>query len=124
MGIFSLFGTSSNSTLARSTSIGAPRASSGPLPRVSTDPRADSFTIKSLEQVNGWTIAVIEYKNCTNYSGMKLLVYPVKAHVVHAQELLDPHFLDDGNGLYPVARFEPTPLGRKMAETVCKNRGK
>jgi len=61
-----------------------------------------------------FTILKVKYEGCTNYEGVKILVY--KGHILkeltNAAEL-DPHFCE--NHLSPIARFAPTEEGLTLA---------
>ncbi len=91
-------------------------SSCGPTVNV-TSPNPDPRKFKILEGgVNkDFTIIKVQYEGCTNYEGVKILVY--KGHVL--QELvnadgIDPHFCE-GPHLSPIARFAPTEEGLKLA---------
>ena len=86
------------------------------------EPDARKFTIREAKGVNGWTVAIVNYPGCTTYDGNKCLVFACPPGVVTRQELLDPHFLERGDMLSPIARFEPTPRGIELAIQLCANR--
>lgn len=84
------------------------------------EPNPKHFRVISAEEINGWTIAYVQYPACTTYNGMKLLVYACNKETLLKQKILDPHFIDNNNGfVYPVARFEPTKRGQKLAAITC-----
>lgn len=74
------------------------------------DPR--NWTLLGFYQYDHAYVMRLKYHGCTNYEGVKILVYrgqnsnPLRR---------DPHFADDA--LSPMARFEPTPEGWHLA---CK----
>lgn len=75
------------------------------------NPNPYDFKVKSATVVNGHTIMLVNYPNCTTYNGDKLLllrgIWPI------TMRKLDPHFFE---GEHPViARFEPTLEGSKLA---------
>jgi len=61
----------------------------------------------------------VKYLDCTNYEGVKVMVYEGKDF--NAEEAykngLDPHFSKEH--ISPVARFEPTERGWKMAKDLA-----
>lgn len=80
----------------------------------SPNPNILNFTILESGFNKDFTILKVKYIDCTNYEGIKILVY--KGHVL--KELLDakeidPHFCE--KGLSPIARFVPTEEGLKLA---------
>ena len=52
-------------------------------------------------------LVLIFYPNCTNYAGKKLLIYNkgITKDDLLSQKLIDPHFLDNDNYYYPIARL-------------------
>ena len=78
-----------------------------------TDPNPHRFKILGTFEANGWTIAIVQYPNCTNYDGKKVLLYDKSSKAIEDQTKLDPHFLEDQ--FSPVARFEPTERGLDLA---------
>ncbi len=64
-----------------------------------------------------YLLVLIEYPDCTNYEGKKILVYDGidKSFYLTNQKLIDPHFSENKNYISPIARFEPTEKGWKMA---------
>jgi len=83
------------------------------------EPNPADFTIQKLHQINGWTIALVQYPACTTYNGLKLMVFDVEPATIEGEKILDPHFLDDPTRLSPVARFEPTEQGLALAKILC-----
>ncbi len=80
---------------------------------VSVNPDPTKFTIiRIIEGIN--TYAEIRYPNCTTFEGLKVMVFrgKVKDKLEKAKSI-DPHF--DIKKMAPIARFEPTVLGRGLA---------
>jgi hypothetical protein len=75
-----------------------------------------------LEDVSfGLYIAVkLRYPNCTNYEGVKVLVYKATLSQLVKQKSLDPHFSNQESYLSPIARFEPTDRGWVDATEFAK----
>jgi len=81
-----------------------------------SNPRPDNYTIKLFEQIGNHVIIQIQYHDCTNYEGLKILVFEnCTIKNLTDQKLIDPHFSEDKRFFSPVARFEPTPKGWDMA---------
>jgi hypothetical protein len=60
------------------------------------------------------TVLMVNYPNCTNYEGNKILVYLGTSYEeLKMREELDPHFFDGGDS--PCARFEPIEDGWEYA---------
>lgn len=84
------------------------------------DPDPRNFKILSSAKVGKLVIAVIEYPDCENYEGKKILVFEKMTEKrLHKMKVIDPHFCKT-NKSSPVARFEPTPRGAKMAWEFCE----
>lgn len=66
---------------------------------------------------NGYVIEV-KYSDCTNYEGLKILVFEGK--YVY-QEALDPHFRN--SAFSPIARFKPDKEGWERAINLAINLG-
>lgn len=83
------------------------------------NPNPRVFIISETLEIGVFTIADIEYPNCENYEGHKILVFcGVSAQELRQLKTIDPHFIEDS--LYsPIARFEPTPGGWNWAVKFC-----
>lgn len=86
------------------------------------NPNPNRYTIKRMERINRFVVAIIHYPDCHNYEGNKIVVFE-GASVKELQSLksLDPHFCDSPNHPSPVARFEPTERGWGYALSFCRN---
>lgn len=83
---------------------------------------ASKFKILRHEEVGRFLIVGIEYPDCKNYEGRKVLVYRnVSMEELKAQGSIDPHFCDNKDFRSPIARFVPTNEGWTMAVTFCNN---
>lgn len=113
--------TSSRRSAARLAATPAERASLPPLPAGNPDP--DRYTIITHAYEARHLILMLAYDGCTNYEGRKLLMF---AEGVRLEDLtdqddgIDPHFSDDPDHHYPIARFQPTPAGWAMAIACAK----
>jgi hypothetical protein len=121
MGVFKMFSSSSASPV--STSIGGISSSRGCRSyTISSEsknlpnPDPSNYTIKRYVEDFGGLVIEINYTDCNNYEGNKILVYRnINALVLEKQGLIDPHFCENPDFISPFARFEPTEDGWKEA---------
>lgn len=78
------------------------------------NPNPRNFIVKSSQRFGGFYVAEINYPNCTNYEGNKILVMLSDPNHL---SVIDPHFIEGGT---IVARFEPTKWGRAAAKKFVK----
>ena len=78
------------------------------------NPNPYNYKLLHKEVVNGYHILVVNYPDCTNYEGNKILVFSK----VLSNPLgdLDPHFFPSST---LVARFVPSSEGMNMARRFC-----
>lgn len=83
---------------------------SSPYAVANSNPDPSKFKIINEEYHNGYLVLMVDYPDCTNFEGRKLLVYE---GFENSQQLikfnlfkLDPHFADRRGS--PIARFKPT----------------
>ncbi len=79
------------------------------------------FHIEAYAKVDEHLVAMIVYPSCTNYEGKKILVFEnTSLRTLQACKIIDPHFVTDApvGACVPVARFEPTMRGWKLAK-IC-----
>lgn len=78
----------------------------------------NNFKVIDYKQFNNYLYVEVQYPDCTNFEGRKILVYR-NMTVLQFMNLktLDPHF-QDGDGS-PIARFAPTQHGRLLAMKLC-----
>lgn len=88
---------------------------------INNNPDPKNFTIQKFQEWKGHSIIWINYPECTNYEGNKILVfdYTLNRDIVK-WELIDPHFSNSIKFKSPIARFEPTQRGWKLACNMCK----
>ena len=85
------------------------------------NPNPSNYVIKKSLQVGEFLVVKIKYPDCENYEGIKILVYDrIELEHLHAQKFIDPHFSENKKYYSPIARFEPTDEGWKMAIVFCK----
>lgn len=86
----------------------------------SVNPDPERFEVMKHQQIGDFLLLMVKYPNCTNYEGKKILVYyKIDLGKMLSQRSLDPHFCNNAKVVSPVARFEPTDRGWKMAELLC-----
>jgi len=84
------------------------------------NPDPNNYTIKKTEQIREYLIVFINYPNCFNYEGNKILVYKhTRINYLINQKSIDPHFSNNKKYISPIARFEPTNDGWLMAVKLC-----
>lgn len=93
------------------------------IPAESKLPNPDpyNFRVISLVQIKGYPILHINYPDCTNYEGNKIIVFDKTLNTKRFNniERIDPHFINGKDS--PIARFEPTERGMKMAISFVTN---
>jgi hypothetical protein len=110
----SMFGRSSDSTFNKTTSSKGDGIRKG-------NPDPGDYKIKNLRYINGYLIIFINYPNCDNYEGNKILIFRnVTLTELKKQKLIDPHFCDSSKFHSPIARFVPTEEGWDMAMKFCE----
>lgn len=91
-----------------------------PIQASPANPNPDKYDIlDKYEYTNNsctYVVLLIKYVGCTNYEGQKILLYQNCTFMdLMFQKTLDPHFCDNPNHIYPIARFIPTLEGWEMA---------
>ncbi|MFM1755424.1 MAG: Caulobacter phage CcrPW [Bacteroidota bacterium] len=91
------------------------------IPVPNNNPNPYRYKIVKYQKVNVACVVMINYPDCTNYEGNKILVY--KSHVefqkLKKKGIIDPHFFE--KDISPIARFEPTEFGWDLAMQFAKN---
>ncbi len=86
-------------------------------------PDPSKYDIVTVVEIGNYTICGIHYTGCTTFEGKKIFVFyciserDLRGHDSRGRPL-DPHF-SEKEGMFPVARFEPTERGWKMANNFC-----
>jgi hypothetical protein len=82
------------------------------------NPDPDNYKIVQAEEIGQYLIIKLNYPNCTNFEGNKILVFKdITLLKLINQKKIDPHFFKHKNFASPIARFTPTPEGWEMAKT-------
>lgn len=85
------------------------------------NPDPANYKIIETLTIGKMLIVEIQYPDCKNYEGKKILVYEgTTIFELKRQKYIDPHFSTNRQYHSPVARFEPTDKGWKMAESFAK----
>lgn len=87
--------------------------------RLNSTPDPTNFKIIKSIVVNGYPIFWVRYPGVSNYEGNKILMYPKFFDTNQIKNKMDPHFFTEGDS--PIARFEPTKYGWKLATTLAEN---
>lgn len=87
------------------------------------NPQPSPYNFKIVEslQVGQFLVVQVNYPNCTNYEGNKILLYDgIDIEFLIKQNYIDPHFSEDKKLRHPIARFEPTSSGWSNAVKLCE----
>jgi hypothetical protein len=96
------------------------RSESKSVPVPSGNPDPSNYEILLTSKIGNSLIVKIKYHDCSNYEGVKILVYHnVSIQKLMKQKLIDPHFSDNKKYISPVARFVPTDEGLDFARKFC-----
>ena len=73
--------------------------------------------LRCLQFANAYVL-VVKYLDCTNFEGIKVMVY--RGHESgKVASRLDPHFTEEDGG--PIARFRPSEEGIRMAVELARS---
>lgn len=75
------------------------------------NPKPDNYQIIQSWKIGKFTIIQLKYPDCTNYEGIKILVFKASLLDIINQKKIDPHFSDNKTYISPIARFAPTHTG-------------
>lgn len=85
-------------------------------PTVTTNPDPSNYRVLDCQEFpTGYTIIKLRYPDCTNFEGVKILVFAAKLRDILVQHDIDPHFSESKIKLHPIARFVPTEYGWELA---------
>lgn len=86
------------------------------------NPDPSNWKILKAQEHGKFLILMMEYPDCTNYEGKKILVFEDVTMIdLVNQKMIDPHFFPKNPKFKsPIARFEPTDRGWKMAEKFVR----
>lgn len=90
-------------------------------PAKDINPDPLNYQIIDYQQIGVFLIVKINYPDCTNYEGDKILVFKgVSLSKLESQKFIDPHFSTNKRFAHPCARFEPTKWGWNAAIKFAK----
>ena len=76
------------------------------------NPDPKNYIIRKHFEQNGFLMILINFPDCINYEGDKILVFSkCTLDDLKKQKFIDPHFSDNKKFFSPMARFEPTHQG-------------
>lgn len=76
------------------------------------NPNPKRFSFINFKEVGKYLVVKINYPDCENYEGNKILVYrDVSFADLRKKTYIDPHFCQHKKCKSPIARFEPTAEG-------------
>lgn len=87
------------------------------------NPNPRNWKLIRKHELDKYLILELEYPNCTNFEGRKILVFKGVSYVKLIEKnvkMIDPHFSDNKEFFSPVARFEPTEFGWNAAMLLCQ----
>lgn len=88
----------------------------------SGNPDPKHFDIQKFEAIGNYLVVKVNYPDCTNYEGNKIIVFrDVTPRQLFSSSTLDPHFFNGTGVQSPIARFVPTDEGWNMAVHFCKH---
>jgi hypothetical protein len=94
---------------------------------INSTPDPSKWELINLEVFDNYFLLKVRYPDCTNYEGVKIMVYERNDGLNHIQSILrinegalDPHFGVNPDFISPIARFEPTDRGWEMGIRFCK----
>lgn len=83
------------------------------------NPNPSNFKITRTKQVGPFCVVEVNYPDCKNYEGNKILVIKdITKKELNRLTSLDPHFCDKSN-VNIIARFKPTWAGFDLAVGYC-----
>jgi hypothetical protein len=94
-----------------------------PIPkRIEGNPDPKNYKIGKIVQMNNLLIVKINYPDCKNYEGDKILIFEdVSLEDLMHTKIIDPHFTNALRAhIVPIARFKPDDEGMNMAITFAR----
>jgi len=84
-------------------------------------PNPENYVLKMIQQVGNHLVLMVNYPECLNYEGDKVLVYKnCTMQELRNQGSIDPHFSCNLHFKSPFARFEPTDEGYEAAVDLAE----
>lgn len=86
------------------------------------NPDPMNYRIIRYEEIGLSLVIELQYPDCDNYEGRKILVYKeLDFLTLINQRSIDPHFCNHATMRSPFARFEPTEEGWSVAKEMAKH---
>lgn len=82
------------------------------------NPKPNRWAFIRKKHIGDFLVVELQYSDCVNFEGRKILVFKGCSWneiLDRNGGLVDPHFSDSKKYIHPMARFEPTEDGYKMA---------
>lgn len=90
--------------------------------RKQPNPDPNKYSIKRVQKHGDFLIIRVNYPDCTNFEGNKIMVYKGCTIVdLVEQGTIDPHFSQNPDFFSPIARFKPDEEGWKLAEALVES---
>lgn len=87
-----------------------------------SNPNPNHYNVLRVCEGNKFLIILINYPDCHNYEGNKILVFENCTYDdLVKQKTIDPHFSENKFFHSPIARFEPTQRGWEMAVSFVRS---
>jgi len=87
-------------------------------------PDPGNYEIKRHIYTGRYLLIEINYPDCDNYEGNKILLYEnTSIQELINQKHIDPHFSENRNFRSPIARFQPTQEGWNMGKDIIHRKG-
>jgi hypothetical protein len=83
------------------------------------NPDPYNFEVKDIKKIGNYLWVLMNYPNCTEYNGDKILIYKdISLDRFIKLTRIDPHFRDS---IYsPIARFKPDKRGKILSLKFCR----
>lgn len=79
------------------------------------------FNVIQSRQVGSFLAVQIKYPTCTNYEGIKILVFEgIDAETLSTHKNINPYFSENEKELHLIARFAPTSEGWANSLKFCE----
>ena len=92
------------------TTMNKPRVAAKEPPVPMPNPNPKNYRVQDMHQSGRALAVLVNYPDCTNYEGMKILVFAeMTPEKLYDKKILDPHFSEEEDS--PFARFRPTHAG-------------
>ena len=84
------------------------------------NPDPSNYKIIKVKILGEYTVIKINYPDCKNHEGNKVLLFKATMKQLERQKRIDPHFSNSSKYISPIARFQPTKEGWNDAVNFIK----